>query len=244
LIARNPHLYTIFTLDPTAVPSLRALGLDAVALPDPVAQDGLEGATSQRMRERFELAPDRKMLLLFGSLTARKGVSQVLEALALLESADARQIALLMAGPLDSALLPLVEELVSKARSRGVQVAQHNAYIENDAVQSFMKAADLILVPYQRHFGSSAVLIRAALAGRPVLSQEYGLMGENVRSHCLGQAVDTGRPPEIAAGISRFLRDPGAGFDPEAARKFARANTPETFCRTIIARLAPNFSRS
>jgi glycosyltransferase involved in cell wall biosynthesis len=243
-VARNPHLDTVFTLDPTAVPSLRALGLDAVALPDPVVQDGFEGGTAQQMREQFDLAPDRNLLLLFGSLTARKGVSQTLEALALLEPAEAQRIALLMAGPLEPALLPLVEKLVAKARSRGIQVALHNAYIENGAVQSFMGAADLILVPYQRHFGSSAVLIRAALAGRPVVSQEYGLMGENVRTHRLGQAVDTGRPPAIAAAISMFLREPGVGFDPEVARSFARANTPELFCRTIIDRVAPSFSRS
>jgi glycosyltransferase involved in cell wall biosynthesis len=243
-IARNPHLSTVFTLDPTAVPSLRALGLDAVALPDPVAQDGFKCGTSQQMREHFDLAPDRTTLLLFGSLTARKGVTQALEALALLGPEEARQVALLMAGPLDPALHPLVEALVSKVRACGVQVAHHNAYIENYAVQSFMGAAHLILVPYQRHFGSSAVLIRAALAGRPVVSQEYGLMGANVRTHCLGQAVDTGRPKEIAGAISRFLRDPRVGFDPEVARDFARANTPELFCRTIIDRLVPSFSRS
>jgi hypothetical protein len=68
-------------------------------------------------------------------------------------------------------------------------------------------------------------------------------MGVNVRTHRLGQAVDTGRPPEIAAAVSRFLRDPAVGFDPGVALGYARANTPELFCRTIIERVAPGFSR-
>jgi len=243
-IARNPHLDTVFTLDPSAVPSLRSLGLNAVALPDPVVQTGTEGRAPRQMREDFAVESGRRMLLLFGSLTARKGVSQTLEALALLEASEARQIALLMAGPLDAALRPLVESFVAKARSRGVQVIQHDAYIQNDAVQSFVEAADLVLAPYQRHFGSSAVLIRAAVAGRPVLSQEFGLMGANVRQHGLGQAVDTSRPPAIAAAVSGFLRNPCLGFDPEAARRYAQANTPEQFCQTIVDRLVPSFSRS
>jgi glycosyltransferase involved in cell wall biosynthesis len=243
-IARNPHLDTVFTLDSTAVPSLRSIGLDAVALPDPVVQDGLGGRTPRQMRDHFALEPGRRVLLLFGSLTARKGVTQALEALALLPPSEARRVALLMAGPLEPPLRPLVEALVARVRSRGVQVVQYDAYIQNDAVQSFMEAADLILVPYQRHFGSSAVLIRAGLAGRPVLSQEFGLMGANVRVHSLGQSVDTGRPTEIAAAVSGFLRDPGLGFDPEVARKYARANTPELFCQAILRRLTPQLSRS
>jgi hypothetical protein len=243
-IARNPHLDTVFTLDSTAVPSLRALGLDAVALPDPVVQDRAGGRTPQQMHEHFALEPGRKVLLLFGSLTARKGVTQTLEALTLLSPAAARRTALLMAGPLEPALRPAVKALVARVRACGVQVVQFDAYIQNDAVQSFMGAADLILVPYQRHFGSSAVLIRAALAGRPVLSQEFGLMGASVRVHGLGQAVDTAKPAEIAAAITGFLRDPRLGFEPDAARKYARANTPELFCQTILRRLTPHFSRS
>jgi glycosyltransferase involved in cell wall biosynthesis len=243
-IAGNPHLDTVFTLDSTAVPSLRALGLDAVALPDPVVQDGYKGLAPLQLREHFALEPGRKVLLLFGALTARKGVSQVLEALALMPPADARRVALLMAGPLDRDLRPIVEALIEKVRSGGVQVVQHDDYIQNDSVQSFMEASDLILVPYQRHFGSSAVLIRAALAGRPVISQEFGLMGTNVREHSLGQAVDTGRPSAIAAAVSGFLKDPRLGFGREVALQYAKANTPELFCQTIIGRLAPSFSRS
>jgi hypothetical protein len=44
--------------------------------------------------------------------------------------------------------------------------------------------------------------------------------------------------------VSRFLKEPGVGFDPEAALSYARANTPELFCRTIIDRVAPGFSRT
>jgi glycosyltransferase involved in cell wall biosynthesis len=242
-IGRNPHLDTVFTLDSTAVPSLRRLGLDAVALADPVIQDRGEDCPARQMRSRFGLDPDRKVLLLFGSLTARKGVAQALTALSLLPTEAARRISLLMAGPLDSELRAHVETLAAAARAAGVQIVQHDAYIQNDAVQSYMGASDLILAPYQRHFGSSAVLVRAALAGRPILSQEFGLMGVNVRTHRLGQAVDTSQPAEIAAAISRFMANPSLGFDPESARNYAHANTPESFCQTIMERLAPRLPR-
>jgi glycosyltransferase involved in cell wall biosynthesis len=237
LIAQNPHLDTVFTLDPTAVPSLRKLGLDAVALPDPVIQTAGDGRTREEMRLLYGIEPGRRVLLLFGALTARKGVLQVLEAVRLLPPQAARSIALFLAGPLDPELRPRVTDLVALARGRGVQVVRHDAYIQNGSVQAFIGAADLVLAPYQRHFGSSAVLIRAALAERPVLSQEFGLMGAYVRQHGLGQAVDSGSPAAIAAGIEAFLLDPSAGFDPARSRQFVLANTPERFCETLLSRV-------
>lgn len=240
LVARNPHLDTVFTLDPSAVPSLRRLGLDAVALPDPV-MPGHQDPPDRGPLPCFRgLEPGRQILLLFGALTARKGVLQLLQALTLLSAASARRIALVMAGPLDAGLWSEVRRLATQARSAGIQIILHNAYVQSACAQEIIQGADLVLAPYQMHFGSSAILIRAALADRPVLSQEFGLMGANVREHRLGQAVDTGRPAAIAAGIEAFMRDPGVGYESQTARSFAAANTPERFCAALMSRLAPD----
>jgi glycosyltransferase involved in cell wall biosynthesis len=239
LIARNPHLDTVFTLDPSAVPSLRLLGLDAVALADPVMPMPA-GSSAPAAPPVFQgLEPGRKILLLFGALTARKGVIPLLQGLALLPAASARRIALVMVGPLDAELRSEVRRLAVQARDAGVQVIHHDAYIQSSAAQGIIRAADLVLAPYQLHFGSSAILIRAAQADRPVLSQAFGLMGTNVREHRLGQAVDAGKPAAIAAGIEAFMKNPSVGYDSNAARNFAAANTPDRFCAAIMARLAP-----
>jgi glycosyltransferase involved in cell wall biosynthesis len=243
LIARNPHLGTVFTLDPSAVVSLRRLGLNAVALPDPVVQHGNEIRSREDMLRSYGIEANRKVLLLFGALTARKGVIPLLQALALLPPRAAREVTLFMAGPLDESLQMQTSVLASRARTAGAQVVHHNELIQNRAVQSFMGSADLVLAPYQRHFGSSAVLIRAALAERPVLSQSFGLMGQYVREHGLGQAVETGDPAAISEGILAFLRDPGTGFDPALSQRFVRSNTPELFCKTIFSNLFPELGR-
>lgn len=132
-----------------------------------------------------------------------------------------------------------MHRLAAQARDGGVQVIHHDAYIQSSAAQAIIRAADLVLAPYQLHFGSSAILIRAAQADRPVLSQAFGLMGANVREYHLGQAVDAGKPAAIAAGIEAFMKNPSVGYDSQAARNFAAANTPERFCATIMSRLAP-----
>ncbi len=243
MMARNPHLGTVFTLDGSAVPSLRRMGLDAVALPDPVIPSETDGRTADEVRRHHKLEEGRRVLLLFGALTARKGIIPLLQAIALLPPAAARKTALLMAGPLDPSLSARVEHLSSIARSAGVQVVHHDAYIQNGAAQALMRASDLVLAPYQRHFGSSAVLIRAAMAGRPVLSQDFGLMASNVREFRLGQCVDTGEPTAIAEGIESFLENPSPGFDPEYSQRFVQNNTPELFCRTILSHLQPDFQQ-
>jgi glycosyltransferase involved in cell wall biosynthesis len=239
LVARNRHLDTVFTLDASAVPSLKALGLRAVALADPVGPGNVDARTPQEMKRLHGIDPDRKVLLLFGALTARKGVVPMLKSVAMLPPWAARQVALLMAGPLDPALRPQVSLLSSGARAAGVQVVHHDAYIQSGSAQPFMEAADLVLAPYQRHFGSSAVLVRAARAQRPVLSQEFGLMGANVRDYGLGQCVDTADPGAIAAGIETFLNEPGSGYDRQRSAGFVQANTPDRFCRTLLSHLLP-----
>ncbi len=54
-----------------------------------------------------------------------------------------------------------------------------------------LKRCDVVLIPYQRHVGSSGLLIWAASAGKPVITQDFGLIGALTRAYKLGQTVDT-----------------------------------------------------
>src|SRR5204863_6629463 len=72
-------------------------------------------------------------------------------------------------------------------------------------IAALMARSDVVLAPYQRFVGSSGVLLWAAGAGRPVLSQGFGLVGHLIREHRLGLAVDTTDPAALAAGIRSMV---------------------------------------
>lgn len=235
----NPCLATVFTLDPMAVPAIKALspGASVVALPDPVDSTALRSEDDlAEVRATYGVESGRTLALLFGALDERKGVFAVLEALCLLPEKSARRLAVLFAG----AARPEVRDRLHKAvasTDSTAQVLLHDAFVPDDEIQDLVRASDLVLVPYQRHVGSSGVLIRAAAAGRPVLGQAYGLVGQQIAAHRLGRAVDSTRPEAIAAALEGFLASPDEGFDPEAARSFTEANTIGAYQRILFDHL-------
>lgn len=235
----NPHAGVFFSADPSVIPALRALKPDAHAalLPDPVP---LPPATldAGAVRQAYGVEPDRRVLLLFGMLAERKGVLQAVEAVRRLPDDDARRVCLVLAGPVGADLAGRLPDALHRLRTeRPVQVVLRDAYLHESDILDLMVLADLVLVPYFDHPGTSSVLIRAAGAGTPVLCQDFGLMKEQVRSHALGQLAQSRDPDSIAAGIAQFLDAPHTGFDAERARAFAATQTPRAFAETMFEHL-------
>lgn len=236
---RNPHLTTVFTLDPSAVSDINALSTntEAVALPDPIDPTTMGGAGSPaEIRAAYGVEEGRTLALLFGLLAERKGVFAVIEALRFLPDSVARHLTVLLAG----AIRPEIRDRLYAAAEdvdSPTQLVLHGAFVPDDEIQDLVRAADLILVPYQRHVGSSGVLIRAAAAGRPVLGQDYGIVGQQIREHSLGRTVDSTQPEVLAAALEAFLEAPEAGFDRDAARVFAEINTIEAYQRVLFDHL-------
>ena len=240
LALRNPHLDTLFTLDPYAVAPIEALNVPArvVHLPEPfetgLPQDELPEAT----RRRLGVEADRDVLLLFGSLDARKGVLELLEALRELPSTLARRACLVMAGEMGSGRVDMMAA-VAALRERGdVQVIHLDTFVSDVEMHRLFRAAGLVLLPYQHHVGSSGVAVRAAAAGVPVLGPTYGMLGTLIRDRHLGLSVDTTRPAAIAEGLAQFLNPAETyPFDRSSARTYAASNTEEAMASTIFDRL-------
>src|SRR5689334_22236304 len=63
--------------------------------------------------------------------------------------------------------------------------------LEHAELEMLVDQTDIVLAPYQRFVGSSGVLLWAAWAARPVLAQDFGLVGRLVRDHHLGAVADS-----------------------------------------------------
>jgi glycosyltransferase involved in cell wall biosynthesis len=237
-VFRNPHLRTVFSLDPLAVPRLAKLArhTDCVFLPEPLWVPPAGAPVPEVARN---LDSGRRRLVIFGFLDARKGIREVLAALDSLPQAAQRQLALVLAGRFAAPeRQSLLDALDTFAASADVTVAITDGAVPEAEIQPLIAACDLALVTYQRHVGSSGVLLRAAAAGIPVVASDYGLVGATTREHGLGLALDARSPEAIARAIENWLGDPSTiGFDPARASAFARANTAEAFAETLLTQL-------
>jgi glycosyltransferase involved in cell wall biosynthesis len=234
---RNPHLSHLFSLDPYALPDIQALGSDTqvMALPDGITPRPAH-QTPATLRTTWGVEAGRKVALFFGSIDGRKGIFQTMEAVAHLSPSLQQECCLVVVGRIYQAEKErVVEGLERVRRETQVQVVVEERFVEEEEIQGIVEAADIVMLPYQRHIGSSGVLVRAAHAGVPVLGSEYGLVGEHLRRRHLGLAVEAASPHAIAEGLVQGLADPQAlPFDRAEARHFAEEHTATLFAETLF----------
>ncbi len=206
-----------------------------LTLPDSFVRHETSDQHVQQLRQELGIDPGRTILLLLGIMDSRKGPEQLLDAALRLPTESQRKLCLLLVGKLAPAIEDSVMQKVHELRSLGAaQVVMHNEYVSDTFVQHYYELADVALTTYQQHKGMSSALVRAGLAGVPVLSSSYGLMGEIVRRHKLGITVDTANPENFASGLDRAVNGQAAtAFDPGKSLAFADQHSPDALGDTL-----------
>ena len=236
-VLRSSQARTIFSLDPFVGPFLDpGSGPGQLCyLPDPVDLSAFQyPAQNLELRSRLGIDSHRRICLIFGALTTRKGVYQLLEAAAQLAEPDCEQLCLLFVG--ESKIKSELEARIATLCNRKpVQVVRRYEFIRDQEIPLYFKSADIVSALYQRHVGSSGILLLAAAAQKPVLGTDYGLMGELVRRYQLGIAVDSTQPTAIAAGLHQLLSaDTQPCHDLALMQTWARENSAENYAATIF----------
>ena len=184
------------------------------------------------------LLPDgRRAFVLFGVLSERKGVLALVRALALLAPATAARTAVIVAGEVEQAIAQeLGDALRALAAVRpSLWLHLEPRFLRAGEIAALVDRADVVLAPYQRFVGSSGVLMWAASRGRPVIAQDYGLVGRLVREHGLGLTADTTDPSALARAITAAVDHPVGGLaDHDRLAGFAAGLTPEAFAAGIL----------
>ncbi len=196
-------------------------------LPDSFATFPVTTTELESMRSELGIDSSRKIFCLVGILDRRKGVRELLEAIQTLSESEAKQVCVLLVGELHISQKQEIMALLEQTKNNSqVQVVLRNDFVPEEDVQKYYELSDVTLTTYQNHMGGSSALIRSALAQRPVLSSDHGLMGEIVRNRQLGLTVDTTKPDEIAKGIRAFLDDRSeCKLNLESAKTFVEENS-------------------
>jgi glycosyltransferase involved in cell wall biosynthesis len=237
-VLTSGDLENVFCLDPLAVDHLskQYRETNIVYLPDPVQIYNSSSQQVEALRQSLGIETGRKVFLLFGVLSQRKGIYELLEAVKSLSPKLNQKLCLLMVGPIDEQLKIELNQMISDiSQSHPIQIICRYNFISDQQIEPYFKIADTILAPYQRHVGMSAILVRAAAANKPVLSSDYGLMGEVTRAFGLGLVVDSEAPEEIAYGLTRYLTEPATNLcNYHQMKQFAEQNKAERFAEVVF----------
>lgn len=225
LMLRNSALHAVFSLDPYFVTYARQHYPKAekvINTPDPVYPAAEPTGTDSVLADTV---PDgRRLFLMFGELTVRKGIFTLLGALERLSSEDASRIAVMVAGAVDPPIQAIVRAAVARLGRTRPELWLHleDRRISTGEITALLRRSWVVLAPYDRFVGSSGILLWAAQARRPLLGQEYGLMGRLTHEFGLGTTTDTSDARALADSIVAIARN--------AVPETAATGTMATLC--------------
>lgn len=151
--------------------------------PRPQRTPSVEEARDQL---EFNIDTDAELILLFGELRYEKGPDQAFTALEQFDS----EITILLAGnPIDFSETEIDSWI--EATPESVTVETRLEFIPEDLVDTYLTAADALLLPYRRQTGISGPLRRAAFVGTPVIGPQASDIGDIITQKQIGVTYDS-----------------------------------------------------
>jgi len=196
-------------------------GLALHFIPDPGF--GAFDTPREQAREALGIPADRFVFLNYGIPARRKGLHLAVRAM--LEMDAGSRAFLFCAGRTvqDPEVVTGLQTLVQRG-----QAAVMGRYISDEEEKLSFCACDAVLLPYIGHMGSSAILSRAAVAGKAVLASDEGLIAKRVREHGLGQLFPNGDGAALGRVMERM-----AGQSAEESARYHRSAL--AYARSISA---------
>lgn len=164
------------------------------------------GLPCDDLRQSVGAAGEAKLVLSVGRLSRRKGFDQVVRALpALVEAGLDVRYAVIGIGEDGDYLLQLAQQLKVDGR---VHLLGH---VSADDLPRWYNACDMFAMPNREINGDTEgfgmVFLEAAACGKPALAGKAGGTGAAVVEGVTGLRVDGSDTQEVAAALSRLLKD-------------------------------------
>jgi len=198
-------------------------------LPDPYPDNF--AIDQMKARRALGLPDHRTIFLFYGGPYRRKGLPLAVEAAQALPDDSSALLLCVGEQTQDNRLARSLNSLSKRGLAQCV-----NRRVTDEEEKLFFSACDFVLLPYLHHYGSSAVLARAAGAGRIPIASDEELIGRRVRDHGLGLLFATGSVSALRKCLAHALRLPAqekAAFGPALAR-FARTCTRQKFREAVL----------
>ena len=162
--------------------------------------------TSVEAKRRLGLREDERTILFFGRVRPYKGTEYLLDAFRLLSAKKQMNYRLIIAGePIKGCeeYLKEIQNAVNRDFDQG-QVMLRMQFIPDDEVEVYLKAADVLVLPYKEIF-QSGVLFLAYAFGLPVVATDVGSFREEIVEGGTGFLCHPGDPAEMARAIETYF---------------------------------------
>jgi glycosyltransferase involved in cell wall biosynthesis len=197
-----------------------AKGRDPRTVPDPIAFRS--SADGQRaLRAEWDLNPDVRWVSVLGSITARKNVALVAEAIQL--TGD-RACGLLVAGKLDEVVVPQIHRAAEMLRARGYEARIVARLLTTEELDDAIATSDVCVMAHSNE-GPSGLMGKAVTVGTRVVASGAQSLRRDADSHS-GVLWVPLNPEDIASALTRSLTMPRP--TPHIS------DTAERFCRRLV----------
>jgi D-inositol-3-phosphate glycosyltransferase len=178
-------------------------------------------------KRRLGLREDEKAILFFGRIRAYKGIEHLLAAFRLLASEHAKYRLIIAGEPKKGSeeYREEIEQTVAKEFAPG-QILLRIQFIPDAEMEIYLKAADVLVLPYKEIF-QSGVLFLAYSFGLPVVATDVGSFREEIVEGSTGFLCQPGDPAELAKAIDKYFASDlykGLKFRRQEIKDYADAN--------------------
>lgn len=229
---KNKNLDSLFNLDPFATDYiLKNWNTEKVKfLPDPVQ---LYPTTKTKSEVKTSLGIDesKTVFLIFGFLDSRKGIADVMKAIGKISGETSQKGCLLIVGPWEEDERKLFNiQLPKIQQTTNFQIVVKDGFVKDEDIQQYFKVADYAFALYNKHFGMSAIMVRAAAAQKPLISSNFGLIGKIVVENELGITIDN----DLKEKLEMLLNNEISIGNKEKMRAFAELNQADNYAKVIL----------
>jgi glycosyltransferase involved in cell wall biosynthesis len=186
-------------------------------IPEPV--EPLPEVSRDEARRTLGVPLDGRYVAMIGGILKNKGLEGLLAAFSRAKlPADDR---VLLVGKMDDAMRQLVHGQYGNLFSQG-RIVCLDRYVTDHELDCGVVASDVVAITHERLIGSSGGLVRAAHAGRALLTTDYGWAGWATRSFELGTTVHVADINALSAALESAFH---------SSSNYRRTAKGDRFCR-------------
>ncbi len=161
--------------------------------------------TSSQAKHSLGIGQDEKTILFFGRLRPYKGLEYLLDAFGHI-SAKSNDYRLVIAGEAKKGSEAYYEEIQRSIRghTHRDRIIQKIEFIRDDEAELYLKAADVLVLPYMEIF-QSGVLFLAYSFGLPVVATDVGSFREEIIEGETGFVSRSCDPVDLATSLETYF---------------------------------------
>lgn len=203
--------------------------------PEPLLTQSMSEKQLLSLKTDLKISEEKVRILLFGGVVPRKGFSKFIKILRSSNNDCLKMIQLIVCGEfIDQTESDAFQNELKLAEDQGVSVSLMDRTIPFSEVHQIVKVSDIIAVPYIGHVGPSAILARAILEKKYVLSTNDGLIGETVRKYSLGSTFTFENEESFHSALQLALENYMSSALTPFRDQFIEENTVKNFVRVIL----------